>query len=231
MTFSIAAYDQNRAAFGVAIASSSPAVAARCAFLRPRLGAVISQNITDPRLGPAALDLLEAGLSAQEVVNELVKHTPDISFRQLALVDSLGRTSAYSGAQCSGNYGAELGDGVVAAGNLLHSLEVLSSMISAFESLSDRTLEDRLLSALEVGLEVGGEAGPIHSSGLLVVEGDASWHLTDLRVDWNDQPVNELRHLWTLWEPQKYDYLTRVLNPAAAPNYGVLGEVPTKIRH
>ena len=225
MTFSIAAYDKNREAFGVAIASSSPAVAARCAYLRPRLGAVISQNITDPRLGPAALDLLEAGLTAQEVIKKLVMHTPDIDFRQIALVDSIGRTSAYSGAQCLGNYGAEHGEGVVAAGNLLHSLDVLSGMVDAFESLPDRPLEERLLSGLEFGLEVGGEAGPIHSSGLVVVEGDAPWHLTDLRVDWHDQPVFELRHLWALWEPQKYDYLERVLNPQLAPNYGVPGEV------
>lgn len=224
MTFSIAGYDRDRNAFGIAIASSSPSVAARCAHLRPGIGAVISQNITDPRLGPAALDLLESGLAAQEVVEELTARTPNITYRQLALVDRYGRTGAYSGDHCLGRYGSESGDGVIAAGNLLHNGEVLSKMVEAFESLADAQLEERLLHGLELGLQVGGEAGPVHSSGLVAVEGSASWHLTDLRVDWHEKPVVELRRLWSLWEPQKYDYLERVLSPGDAPNYGVLGE-------
>ncbi len=52
MTFSIAATD-GRGRFGIAVSSSSPAVAARCAHLRDGVGAVSSQNITDPRLGHA----------------------------------------------------------------------------------------------------------------------------------------------------------------------------------
>ena len=54
--------------FGVAISSSSPAVAARCAYTRAGVGAVASQNITDPRLGPFALDLMQGGMSAGEVI-------------------------------------------------------------------------------------------------------------------------------------------------------------------
>ena len=46
--------------FGMVISSSSPAVAARCVHLRAGVGAVASQNITDPSLGQIGLDLLAA---------------------------------------------------------------------------------------------------------------------------------------------------------------------------
>ena len=35
------------------------AVAARCAYTRAKVGAVATQNITDPRIGPRGLDLLD----------------------------------------------------------------------------------------------------------------------------------------------------------------------------
>ncbi|MFZ1992083.1 MAG: DUF1028 domain-containing protein, partial [Alphaproteobacteria bacterium] len=53
MTFSITARSIGGAEFGMAIASSSPAVAARCVHVRAGIGVVASQNVTDPRLGPA----------------------------------------------------------------------------------------------------------------------------------------------------------------------------------
>ena len=56
MTLSIAARFLEANMFGVAIASSSPAVAARCAHARRGAGAVATQNITDPSLGPQILD-------------------------------------------------------------------------------------------------------------------------------------------------------------------------------
>ena len=64
MTFSIAARDPATGMFGMAISSSSPAVAARCAHARAGVGVVASQNITDPRLGPKGLDLMAGGLTA-----------------------------------------------------------------------------------------------------------------------------------------------------------------------
>lgn len=63
MTFSLVARCAETGMFGVAISSSSPAVAARCSFARAGVGAVASQNVTDPSLGPLALDLMEQGLT------------------------------------------------------------------------------------------------------------------------------------------------------------------------
>ncbi len=43
------------------------------------------------------------------------------------------------------------------------------------------------MAALAAGLRAGGEAGPVHSAGLIVVS-DVPWPVTDLRVDWSEDP-------------------------------------------
>ena len=72
MTFSLAARDPATGAFGLAVSSSSPAVAARCLHLRPAVGAAASQNVTNPALGPRLLDLIGAGSSAEEAMAQAV---------------------------------------------------------------------------------------------------------------------------------------------------------------
>ena len=72
-------------------------------------------------------------------------------------------------------------------------------------------------------MQAGGEEGPVHSAGLLIVS-DVPWPVTDLRVDWSDDPVAALTALWRLWRPQAAAYRTRALDPAAAPSYGVPGD-------
>ena len=54
---------------------------------------------------------------------------------------------------------------------------------------------------------------------------DAGWRVTDLRVDWTEaDPIAELGGLLELWMPQRDAYVTRALEPAAAPTYGVPGD-------
>ena len=64
MTFSLVGRCARTGMLGIAVSSSSPAVAARCAHVRAGVGAVGSQNVTDPRLGPRLLDRLAAGDAA-----------------------------------------------------------------------------------------------------------------------------------------------------------------------
>ena len=47
---------------------------------------------------------------------------------------------------------------------------------------------------------------------LMVVERE-SFPLVDLRVDWHDEPIGELRTLWNRYAPQINDYLLRAVNP------------------
>ena len=76
---------------------------------------------------------------------------------------------------------------------------------------------------MQAGLAAGGEAGPVRSAGLLMVD-RVPWPVADLRVDWHDAPIAELAQLWALWQPQLDAYVTRALDPDAAPSYGVPGE-------
>lgn len=224
MTFSIAARCPKSGQFGIAISSSSPAVAARCAHLRAGVGAVVSQNITDPRLGRRGLDLLEQGLDAKAALETLQDQTGDaIEYRQLALVDSKGRVASFSGARTLGIHAAAEGPDVVAAGNLLAGPDVPAEMLARYSRHGNDDLGDRLIAALLAGLEAGGEAGPVHSAGLLIVDAE-TWPVSDLRVDWSTDPVHDLAHLWALWKPQARDYVTRALDPSAAPSYGVPGD-------
>jgi uncharacterized Ntn-hydrolase superfamily protein len=224
VTFSITAHCPRSGRFGVAISSSSPAVAARCAHARAGVGAIASQNVTDPRLGPQGLDLIASGLSADAVVAALeARSGANAPWRQLAVVTAQG-VAAFSGAQSLGRNGHVVGLHAVAAGNMLADDAVLPAMLAAFADDPAADLGERLILALEAGLVAGGEAGPVHSAGLLVVD-QQSWPLVDLRVDWAETaPIAHLRELWTLWQPQMHDYVTRALNPAGAPSYGVPGD-------
>ena len=223
MTFSIAARCAKTLRFGVAISSSSPAVAARCAHVRAGVGAVCSQNVTDPRLGLAALELMALGASASTAVEVLATTRPYAEHRQLTAVDIKGRTATFSGSGTLGTAGISEGRDCVAAGNLLASSTVPTAMVSAFE-VAEGELGDRLVGALRAGLLAGGEAGPVHSAGLLMA-GEEAWPIADLRVDWDEtDPVGRLAMLWKLWAPQMDAYVQRAIEPAAAPSYGVPGD-------
>ncbi|MDR3517682.1 MAG: DUF1028 domain-containing protein [Azospirillaceae bacterium] len=224
MTFSILACCPETAQLGMAIASSSPAVASRCAWARAGVGVVATQNITDPTLGPRALDLMALGASATQAVEILVSSAAHIDYRQLLVVDARGRTASFSGSQILGIAAVSSGPAVIAGGNLLADPAVIPAMTKAFAAAPSATLGERLLQGLETGLRVGGEAGPVHSASLLVVE-KASWPIVDLRIDWADAaPIAALRQAWTVYAPQIGDYVTRALDPRRAPGYGVPGD-------
>jgi uncharacterized Ntn-hydrolase superfamily protein len=223
MTFSLTARCPDTGMFGMVISSSSPAVAARCVHLRAKAGAVASQNITDPALGQIGLDLLERGLSANAVRDALVASTPFIAYRQLALVDALGRVASYSGSNTLGIHAIHPGDGVIAAGNLLANDQVPAAMVQSYQANAGIPFVRRLVVALRAGLDQGGEAGPVHSAGLCVVR-DVSWPIVDLRVDWSDRPIAALGEVWTVYQPQVEDYVRRARNPSQAPGFGVAGE-------
>jgi uncharacterized Ntn-hydrolase superfamily protein len=97
-------------------------------------------------------------------------------------------------------------------------------MLAAFEG-AQGALADRLLYAMQAGLQSGGEAGPVHSAGLLIVD-DVSWPIVDLRVDWTEgDPIDALVGLWAQFSPQVASYRQRALDPSQAPSYGVPGDV------
>lgn len=224
MTFSVVARCAETGMFGVAVASSSPAVAARCAHARAGIGAVASQNVTDPSLGPRALDLMELGADAEAAVSILRRSGSFMEYRQVLAVDASGGAAIHSGPRALGTWAEAKGENVACGGNLLAADSVPAAMVDAFLG-SRGHLGDRLVAVMEAALATGGEAGPVRSAGLKLVR-EVSWPVADLRVDWTDAcPIAELKALWTIYRPQLDDYVTRALDPSAAPSYGVPGDL------
>jgi uncharacterized Ntn-hydrolase superfamily protein len=225
MTFSISGFCQKTDMVGVAITTSSICVASRCPWVRARVGAAVTQNVTDPSLGNLMLDYLEQGLNAQQSIDKVVKDRQFINYRQLALMDSKGNSAGYTGSETLGANAISQGSGCIAVGNLLNSVEVIQAMVDSFSNNVNLHLAERLLVALQAGLDAGGEEGPVHSAGLKVSH-QHPWPLVDLRVDWaDDGPVSELVKLWRAYEPQMKDYNSRAIDPSQAPNYGVPGDL------
>lgn len=223
MTFSVVARCEETGMFGVAVSSSSPAVAARCAYAQAGVGAVASQNVTDPTLGTRGLELLAQGASAPETVEILRHNDPHIDYRQVLAVDSAGRSAIHSGPNALGVWAEAKGPNVACGGNLLADPGVPQAMVDAFLA-SKGHLGDRLIAVMQAALAAGGEAGPVRSAGMTLVR-EVSWPVADLRVDWTDgDPISELAAIWEIYKPQLDAYVTRALDPSEAPSYGVPGD-------
>lgn len=223
MTFSIVARCSRTGMFGVAISSSSPAVAARCSYAQAGVGAVASQNITDPALGPQILKLIALGASSDEAVAIVMRKAAYGEYRQVLAVDTNGLSSIYSGSKALGVWGHAHDQNVACGGNLLANDKIPAVMVESFLA-SNGELGDRLIAAMRVAVEAGGEAGPVRSSGLKLVR-EVSWPVADLRCDWaEDCPIEQLAHLWEVYKPQLESYVTRAINPSDAPSYGVPGD-------
>jgi uncharacterized Ntn-hydrolase superfamily protein len=223
MTFSIVARCAATGQFGMAISSSSPAVAARCAHVRAGVGVVASQNITDPELGTLTLDAMATGLSSARAIADVLRNYRYSEYRQLLAVDNNGSVSIHSGSNVLGTWAEAKGTCCAAAGNLLAKAEIASIMVTCFESIKGQ-LAERLLTALEAAATAGGETGPVHSAGLKVAD-KLSWPFIDLRVDWSETPIEDLRTAWEIHRPQAAATVQRALDPTRAPSYGVPGDL------
>lgn len=207
----------------MAVSSSSPAVAARCAHAKAGVGVVASQNITDPRLGPKTLLAMVEGNSAPEAIKMIINAAENANFRQVLAVDATGNTAIYSGSKSLDIHADFASQNAAAAGNLLADSNIPKAMVTAFHQATGH-LGDRLIDAMRVALALGGEAGALHSAGLLLV-GEQEWPMADLRCDWTeDCPIEAVAAAWHIYKPQIDDYITRALNPAKARGYGVPGD-------
>jgi uncharacterized Ntn-hydrolase superfamily protein len=224
MTFSIVGRCPETGQLGIAISSSSIAVGARCPWARAGVGVVATQNVTLPALGPQVLDLLEHDqLDPAAAVERALNANGWSEYRQVTAIDAQGRTAFFTGKEALGVHHAVAGEQCVAAGNMLAGVEVIDEMVRTFEN-AQGALADRLLAAMHAATKAGGEAGPVHSAALKIVASHV-WPVVDLRVDWADHdPIGQLDGLWRAYRPQMQDYVTRALNPTAAPSYGVPGD-------
>jgi uncharacterized Ntn-hydrolase superfamily protein len=212
MTFSLLGHCRRTGEFGAVVTTSSPCVGARVPFLAAGVGGVLTQHRTDPRLGPRGLALMRSGCASTETIAALVASSSSHNWRQMAAIDAQGNTASFTGADNRPAIGEAHGEGCVAIGNILQDVHVVQAMVAAFTASPEKTLAERLMTALDAGEGAGGEGRPLQSAALVVVANDPfPW--IDLRIDLSTQPLVDLRALLTAFLPTADLYRTRALTP------------------
>jgi uncharacterized Ntn-hydrolase superfamily protein len=203
-TFSIVAYDRDRAEWGVAVQSKFLSVGSVVPWAQAKVGAIATQAYANVRYGPEGLDLLRQGATAQQVVDKLTAADPQRDQRQLGVVDAQGGSAAYTGSKCMDWAGHRTGPGYACQGNILFSQDVVKGMARTFES-TPGDLPERLLAALASAQREGGDRRGMQSAAMLIVkekggydEGSDRW--VDIRVDDHPSPIEELRRIFKLYD-------------------------------
>ncbi|MEW6301618.1 MAG: DUF1028 domain-containing protein [Thermodesulfobacteriota bacterium] len=205
-TFSIAARCPRTGMVGVAVCTAVPAVGSLCPFVKSQVGAIATQSFVNPYLGIDGLRLLEQGLSAQEVLEQLLAGDPGRDVRQLSVVDSRGNAAAFTGQSCVPWHGHRVGDGYAVAANMMVDETTVSAMAQAFESNGADELPERLLKALEAGDATGGDYRGRQSAALLVYHTE-EYPYCSLRVDEHRHPVAELRRIFEVGRQQLFPFI------------------------
>ena len=199
MTFSIAARCPDTGMVGVAVSTAVICVGALVPFPKAGVGAVATQSFVNPLIGVKGIDYLASGLDAEMAMERLAAEDEGRNVRQFSVVDTAGRSAAYSGADCVGWFGHRTGDGYAVAGNMLVGEPTIVEMARAFEASAGEHLAERLVRALEAGQAAGGDKRGRISAALKVCHTE-DYPLVDIRVDDHPDPVAELRRLWGLYQ-------------------------------
>lgn len=232
-TFSIVARDSITGELGVAVASKFFAVGSVVPWAKADIGAVATQSFANTTFGPRGLELLEKGVTPEEIVKILIRNDDDPLRRQLGIVSADGKSATYTGEKCLPWAGGRSGPNYAIQGNILTSEEVVTSMEKTFLETKG-TLADRLYAALLAGDAKGGDSRGKQSAALLVVKKNAGYggyddRAIDIRVDDNPDPFKELGRLlvfaqtnyswneaWTLFTQKKFQEALPHMEQAAS---------------
>jgi len=209
-TFSILAYDPTTGEIGGAVQSRVFSVGNGVLSAEAGVGAAATQAIVDVGYGPRAIELLQQGVSPEQVVKAIWGSDPDPrpqdwtkEGRQFAVIDAKGNVYAYTGPKATawaGNKSCTAANThCTAQGNILAGPAVVDSMVARFERTTGH-LAYRLVAALEGGQSAGGDKRGMQSAALVIVKKDGGvWLHNDtvlrLQVDDNPEPIKELRRL------------------------------------
>jgi uncharacterized Ntn-hydrolase superfamily protein len=220
-TFSIVARDAHTGELGVAVASRFFAVGSVVPWAKADVGAVATQAFANTTFGWRGLELLEKGLTPDEVVKVLVRSDDDPERRQFGIVAADGKSATYTGEECLAWAGGRQGPNYTVQGNILAGEDVVDAMEKTFLQ-TEGSLAERLYAALLAGEEKGGDARGKQSAAILVVKKGAGYGgytdiAVDIRVDDHPEPFKELSRLlnfaqtnyawneaWTLFTQKKY---------------------------
>jgi len=194
-TYSIVAHDPQTGECGVAVQSHWFSVGSVVTWGRAGVGAVATQSIADPAYGPRLLAALAAGEEPSAALERLVAADEQGRFRQVACVRADGEVAVHTGEGCIPFAGHRTGNGFSAQANMMATERVWGAMADAFEG-AQGSLARRLMAALDAAEGAGGDARGRQSAALLVVPAQGEeWDRTELRVEDNPEPLDELRRL------------------------------------
>lgn len=202
-TFSIVARDPLTGEMAVAVQSHWFSVGTTVSWAEAGVGAVATQSFVNKSFGIRGLDLLSRGLTAQEALDILLKDDEGREVRQVAIVDTMGNIATHTGKGCI-QYATQIqGTQFSVQSNMMLTDKVSKAMAEAFENSNGKTLAERMLLALEAAQKAGGDIRGKQSAALLVVPARTEgkpWdeRTVDLRVDDSNEPIKELRRLYTV---------------------------------
>jgi len=207
-TFSIVAIDTMTDEYGIAVASKVFDVGYIVPWIEVGVGAVATQALANPYLGPWALDALEQGHTVEEALTTVLAQDSSKEDRQIGIVDKNGQAIAFTGKNTNPWAGHKTAPYVSVQGNILTGPEVIDTMLAVFLN-SSGPLGERLLLALEAGESVGGDKRGKQSAALIVLRKRGGYQgvdnrLIDLKVVDNLEPVKELRKQYESWQ---YNFL------------------------
>lgn len=198
-TFSIVGCDPAAGEVGVAVQSKFPAVGSTVPWGKGGVGAVATQAWANGSYGLRGIELMEKGLSPEEVVNELIRTDDERDVRQVGVVNVKGESATYTGKDCTSWAGGIAGKNYAAQGNILACAGVVSALSDTFVK-TEGDLASKLMESLVAAQAAGGDRRGMQSAALYIVKvgggyGGLTDRLIDLRVDDHQNPIQELQRL------------------------------------
>jgi uncharacterized Ntn-hydrolase superfamily protein len=193
VTASIVARDPATGELGVAAFTAWPAVGSAVPFAEPGVGVVATQSLVELSFGPRTLEMLRNGVSAADVVEQLIASDERPAVRQLGVLAANGESAGFTGDACVAYAGEATATDCRCQANMMASPDVPRAMAEAFEA-EEGELAVRLLASLEAGETAGGDARGRMSAVILVVPaaGEPWRRSVDVRVDHHQDPLAEL---------------------------------------
>jgi uncharacterized Ntn-hydrolase superfamily protein len=202
-TFSIVARDSVTGEMGVAVQSHWFSVGTAVSWAEAGIGAVATQSFVNKSFGIRGLNLLRAGLTAQQALDSLLKDDEGREVRQVAIIDTKGNVATHTGKSCIDYAGHIKGNNFSVQSNMMLTNKVPSAMATAFAKNKTKPLAERMILALEAAQGVGGDIRGKQSAAIIIVPGQSQskpWveRTVDLRVDDHPEPIKELHRLYNV---------------------------------
>lgn len=211
-TFSIVARDSITGEIGVAVQSHWFSVGTAVSWAEAGVGAVATQSFTNKSFGIRGLALLKNGLTAQQVLDSLLKDDEGREVRQLAIVDNKGNVAVHTGKSCI-QYASHIkGNQFSVQSNMMLGDQVTNAMAAAFKKNAAKPLAERMLMALNAAQGVGGDIRGQQSAAIIIVPAKSTgkpWdeRTVDLRVEDSKEAVKEINRLYKV--QVAYEYMNK----------------------